>query len=315
MVLQFAGLDLNNQPILYQRYVPPHLRSGSIPEGGAGAGYSKFDDPQLQQAPQPGYPQQFEQPPPQAQFPQLAGPPPPPAAYGPPRGGGAPRGGRGEGHMNGRVYNNTNGRGGHFQNGYANGGDQRWNGYEGGRGGRGGGRGGYQNGGWNNGGYQNGNVERNNRWQEDPAAAGNTYAGNRGGRAGYGYTSGYNNSGQMTAYNANAEDWKTPLPKDERVESELFSTGNTGINFDKYEDIPVEATGNDVPENISTFDDLTFSEIIQTNIALARYTRPTPVQKYAIPIVMAGRDLMGKLHNLCLTYANVLCLCLNKMAN
>lgn len=33
---------------------------------------------------------------------------------------------------------------------------------------------------------------------------------------------------------------------------ELFGTGNTGINFDKYEDIPVEATGENSPKNIET---------------------------------------------------------------
>lgn len=35
---------------------------------------------------------------------------------------------------------------------------------------------------------------------------------------------------------------------------ELFEASNTGINFDKYEDIPVEATGDDTPphvENVS----------------------------------------------------------------
>jgi superfamily II DNA/RNA helicase len=36
-----------------------------------------------------------------------------------------------------------------------------------------------------------------------------------------------------------------------------------------------------------------FSEIVRTNIALARYTHPTPVQKYAIPIIMGGRDVMA----------------------
>jgi ATP-dependent RNA helicase DDX3X len=29
------------------------------------------------------------------------------------------------------------------------------------------------------------------------------------------------------------------------------------------------------------------------NIAFARYTTPTPVQKYSIPIVAANRDLMA----------------------
>ena len=31
---------------------------------------------------------------------------------------------------------------------------------------------------------------------------------------------------------------------------ELFAASNTGINFDKYEDIPVEATGDSCPEHI-----------------------------------------------------------------
>lgn len=30
----------------------------------------------------------------------------------------------------------------------------------------------------------------------------------------------------------------------------MFGGDNTGINFDKYEDIPVEATGNDAPKNV-----------------------------------------------------------------
>ena len=32
--------------------------------------------------------------------------------------------------------------------------------------------------------------------------------------------------------------------------SDLFGGGNTGINFDKYEDIPVEASGDSPPKNI-----------------------------------------------------------------
>lgn len=42
------------------------------------------------------------------------------------------------------------------------------------------------------------------------------------------------------------------LPRDEQLESELFAGQNSGINFDKYEEIPVEATGNDVPPAISS---------------------------------------------------------------
>lgn len=83
------------------------------------------------------------------------------------------------------------------------------------------------------------------------------------------------------------------LPRDERLELELFGTANTGINFKKYEDIPVEATGSDVPPHITSYEDVQLTEIIRNNVNLARYDTPTPVQKYAIPIVSHGRDLMA----------------------
>ena len=40
----------------------------------------------------------------------------------------------------------------------------------------------------------------------------------------------------------------------------------TGINFNKYEDIPVEASGEGCPKNIDKFSSCDFSEIIQGNI-------------------------------------------------
>ena len=68
----------------------------------------------------------------------------------------------------------------------------------------------------------------------------------------------------------------------------------SGINFEKYEDIPVEVSGNDAPQPIDSFTDCdTICELLRKNIELANYTVPTPVQKYAIPIVMSHRDLMA----------------------
>ncbi|CAM0136814.1 ATP-dependent RNA helicase ded1 [Umbelopsis sp. WA50703] len=84
-----------------------------------------------------------------------------------------------------------------------------------------------------------------------------------------------------------------------RLERELFGAAedvdrqHTGINFEKYDDIPVEASGNEVPDAITSFTSPPLDAHLLSNIELARYTTPTPVQKYSIPIVAAGRDLMA----------------------
>lgn len=36
------------------------------------------------------------------------------------------------------------------------------------------------------------------------------------------------------------------------LSSELFSGSNTGINFERYDDIPVEATGHNCPHHIES---------------------------------------------------------------
>ncbi|XP_049887233.1 ATP-dependent RNA helicase DDX3X isoform X2 [Pectinophora gossypiella] len=98
---------------------------------------------------------------------------------------------------------------------------------------------------------------------------------------------------RRTSSRRDENDWTIPLPRDERQELELFGTGNTGINFSKYEDIPVEASGDRVPDFITSFEDVNLTEIMRSNITHARYDKPTPVQKYAIPIVLGHRDVMA----------------------
>ncbi|NQV68277.1 MAG: DEAD/DEAH box helicase, partial [Rhodobacteraceae bacterium] len=44
---------------------------------------------------------------------------------------------------------------------------------------------------------------------------------------------------------------------------------------------------------MTTFAELGLSEKLTKGIALAGYTNPTPIQTQAIPLIMAGRDLMG----------------------
>ncbi|KAI6149135.1 P-loop containing nucleoside triphosphate hydrolase protein [Pisolithus tinctorius] len=75
-------------------------------------------------------------------------------------------------------------------------------------------------------------------------------------------------------------------PRNMRMEKELFGDPNdpskqhTGINFEKYDDIPVEATGAGVPDPVTTF----------TNPPLDPLLLET---SYSIPIVAADRDLMA----------------------
>ena len=52
-------------------------------------------------------------------------------------------------------------------------------------------------------------------------------------------------------------------------------------------------TGNDCPTAINGFDDINLTEIVKTNVALANYTQPTPVQKNSIPVILNSRDLMS----------------------
>ncbi|XP_074851178.1 ATP-dependent RNA helicase DDX3X isoform X4 [Carettochelys insculpta] len=116
--------------------------------------------------------------------------------------------------------------------------------------------------------------------------------GSRGDRGGFGrFERGGGNS--RWSEKSDEDDWSKPLPPSDRLEQELFSGGNTGINFEKYDDIPVEATGSNCPPHIESFSDVDMGEIIMGNIELTRYTRPTPVQKHAIPIIKEKRDLMA----------------------
>ncbi|CAI2176783.1 5573_t:CDS:2, partial [Funneliformis geosporum] len=91
----------------------------------------------------------------------------------------------------------------------------------------------------------------------------------------------------------------TIAPKNPRIERDLFGAPDdpdrqhTGINFEKYDEIPVEASGNDVPEGVSNFTSPPLEPHLISNIELAHYSTPTPVQKYSIPIVSNGRDLMA----------------------
>ncbi|KAJ4840569.1 DEAD-box ATP-dependent RNA helicase 37 [Turnera subulata] len=84
-----------------------------------------------------------------------------------------------------------------------------------------------------------------------------------------------------------------PFGDDDDTEQPFSEQENTGINFDAYEDIPVETSGDNVPAPVNTFAEIDLGEALNQNIRRCKYVKPTPVQRHAIPISLAGRDLMA----------------------
>ncbi|KAL2643239.1 hypothetical protein R1flu_010826 [Riccia fluitans] len=83
-----------------------------------------------------------------------------------------------------------------------------------------------------------------------------------------------------------------PFANDDTTDA-IFEQENTGINFDAYEDIPVETSGENVPPPVNTFAEIDLGAALNENIRRCKYVKPTPVQRHAIPISLGGRDLMA----------------------
>lgn len=88
--------------------------------------------------------------------------------------------------------------------------------------------------------------------------------------------------------------YSLPVEKEER---ELFGKqGSVGIKFNAYEAIPVECNGPGSEEiaPMGSFNDLRESlpKFVLNNIVKMKYDAPTPIQKYAVPLGLAGMDLM-----------------------
>jgi len=93
------------------------------------------------------------------------------------------------------------------------------------------------------------------------------------------------------------EEWQL-----EQEATDLFVKQGTtaGLNFGAYEAVPVDVSGNksNLIPICKTFEELytKFAQIIPQalvdNVRKCEYQTPTPVQKYAIPVGLAGRDIM-----------------------
>ncbi|XP_015786368.1 probable ATP-dependent RNA helicase vasa-like [Tetranychus urticae] len=85
-------------------------------------------------------------------------------------------------------------------------------------------------------------------------------------------------------------------PPDIEEDDTLFDSISTGINFDRFDSIPCNVSGQDVPkepERYETFEEAFTSETILNGLKQTKILKPTPIQKYGMRIVMAGRDLMA----------------------
>ena len=136
------------------------------------------------------------------------------------------------------------------------------------------------------GGQGGGEPRRNSRWNDVGDSGGD-----RRGRGG----GGHDRRGSSYAQ-TNERGFHGDMKPDPRLERSLYESEDhqtTGINFDNYDKIPVEVSGDNAPDPIETYSVETIGEDLFRCTQLCGYTRPTPVQKYSCPIGSAGRDLMA----------------------
>ncbi|XP_012281400.1 ATP-dependent RNA helicase vasa [Orussus abietinus] len=121
--------------------------------------------------------------------------------------------------------------------------------------------------------------------------------GDRGGRGGFRGDRGDRNDdhgddSEDKPEHINKEVYIPPEPSNE--DSVIFGNGvNMGINFDKYDSIEVNVSGENPPRPIESFTEAGLKQAVLENVVKSGYKKPTPVQKYALPIIMDRRDLMA----------------------
>ncbi|PHH87554.1 hypothetical protein CDD83_8695 [Cordyceps sp. RAO-2017] len=82
------------------------------------------------------------------------------------------------------------------------------------------------------------------------------------------------------------------------LELELFGDPahrqeRTGLDFDKIREIDVQQEGPVKIHPIASFRDAGLHPVMQENVKLAGYDNPTPIQRYTIPSMLQGHDVIG----------------------
>jgi probable ATP-dependent RNA helicase DDX4 len=81
-------------------------------------------------------------------------------------------------------------------------------------------------------------------------------------------------------------------PEEVNLEEEEAMKIDQGINFDRFDKIEVEVKGGKL-DPINNFKDLVTSDLLLQNIERAGYKRMTPIQRYTIPALANGHDIVG----------------------
>lgn len=116
----------------------------------------------------------------------------------------------------------------------------------------------------------------------------------RGGNGGRGFGQGdhsYGSRGGFQNRHHGAPEPIEPYTREEVTSDDIFKDHCAGIDFSKYEGINVTITPNILP--VETFAEMNLAASLMENVTRCNYVQPTPVQKYGIPAVLAGGDLMA----------------------
>ncbi|KAF4589572.1 DEAD/DEAH box RNA helicase [Ophiocordyceps camponoti-floridani] len=118
------------------------------------------------------------------------------------------------------------------------------------------------------------------------------------------YTTGAPSSGDLPTWEGNARiyEWNDEYgdigPKFPELELELFGDPNTrhervGLDFQKIDQIEVQQEGPVKIDPIRSFQGAGLHPCIEENVKLSGYDTPTPIQKYTIPSIIQGYDVIG----------------------
>lgn len=85
----------------------------------------------------------------------------------------------------------------------------------------------------------------------------------------------------------------TYIPEEDNNDN-LFKIHSKGVNFERFADYKVEVSGRRKPQKpFESFEEADLPHQVLENIRKMDYTVPTPVQKWTIPAINMGRDVMA----------------------